>query len=115
MDTAHTDPLPSSFLELIRSHDKPVLVDFWAEWCGPCRMVAPVVHRVAHAFRGRLLVVKVDTEEKPGVAAAYQVQSIPTVMLFWKGEPVMRLTGAHPYDALVAEIERAWPPAAGQA
>jgi len=115
MSASPGQPLPSSLLDLIRSHDTPVLVDFWAEWCGPCRMLAPVVHKIAQAYRGRLLVVKVDTEEKPEVAAAYQIESIPTVMLFWKGEPVMRLTGAQPYDAMVAEIERAWPAEAARA
>jgi thioredoxin 1 len=112
MSTAQRDALPSSFDELVHSADVPVLVDFWADWCAPCRMLAPVVHKIAHAFRGRLLVIKVDTEEKPEIAGAYQIESIPTIMMFWKGEPVMRLTGAHPYDVLVAEIERAWPAAA---
>jgi thioredoxin 1 len=104
--------LPSSFADLVLGADKPVLVDFWAEWCAPCRMLAPVIHRIAQTYRGRLLVVKVDTDEKPDVAAPYQIHSIPTIMMFWKGQPVMRLTGAQPYDAIVTEIERAWPPAA---
>lgn len=112
MSSAGPKPLPSTLGDLIRESDKPVLVDFWAEWCAPCRMLAPVVHKIAQTYRGRLLVVKVDTEEKPEIAQAYHVESIPTVMLFWKGEPVMRVTGASPYDALVAEIERAWPPGA---
>jgi thioredoxin 1 len=109
MSTAQRDHLPSSFDELVHSSDTPVLVDFWAEWCAPCRMLAPVVHKIAHAYRGRLLVIKVDTEEKPEIAGTYRIESIPTIMLFWKGEPVMRLTGAQPYDLLVAEIERSWP------
>jgi thioredoxin 1 len=109
MSTAHREPLPSSFAELVSGSDKPVLVDFWADWCAPCKMLAPVVHKIAQAYRGRLLVVKIDTEEKQDIARVYQIQSIPTIMMFWRGEQIMRLTGAYPYDALVAEIERAWP------
>ena len=96
--------LPKTFDQLIAEAELPVLVDFWAEWCGPCRMVSPVVERIASAYKGRLLTVKVNIDKKPHVAARYQIQSIPTIMLFKKGQPVMRQTGALPYEALVSQI-----------
>lgn len=99
--------LPKSFFDLINTSEKPVLVDFWAEWCGPCRMVSPAVERIASEMKGRLLTVKVNVDTKQHVAGHYQVRSIPTIMLFKNGEPVMRLTGAQPYESIKNEIERA--------
>lgn len=96
--------LPKSFNELLKSSDKPVLVDFWAEWCGPCKMVSPTIEKLAKEFKGRILTVKVNVDEKPHVAGQYQIQSIPTIMMFKNGQPVMRLSGAYPYDALKSEI-----------
>jgi thioredoxin 1 len=101
--------LPKSFFDLIKTSEKPVLVDFWAEWCGPCRMVSPTVEKIAKEYKGKLLTIKVNVDEKQHVAAQYQVQSIPTIMMFWKGEPVMRLAGAQPYDAIKSQIEENWP------
>ena len=101
--------LPKSFFQLIEASDKPVLVDFWAEWCGPCRMVAPVVERLAREYAGRLLAVKIDVDRKPEVASRFEVQSIPTIMMFWKGRAVMRLQGAQPYEALRRAVEASWP------
>jgi len=109
MNAARTDGLPGSFFELIRVSDMPVLVDFWAEWCGPCRTVSPAIERIAHEYAGRILTVKVNVDRKPHVAQAYEVQGIPTIMLFWKGEPRMRLTGAYPYDAIRQTIDQNWP------
>ena len=102
-------PLPPSFFELIERSDKPVLVDFWAEWCGPCRVVSPVIERVAREYAGRLLAVKINVDRKPAVAARYEVQSIPTIMLFWKGKVLVRLQGALPYEALRRALEANWP------
>ena len=101
--------LPGSFFELIRVSDMPILVDFWAEWCGPCRLVSPAIERIAREYTGRVLTVKVNVDRKPQVAQAYEVQGIPTIMLFWKGEPRMKLIGAYPYEAILQNIEQNWP------
>lgn len=98
--------LPKSFYELINKSPLPVLVDFWAEWCGPCRQVSPAVQKIAQEYKERLLTVKVNVDEKQHVAAQYQIQSIPTIMLFRNGQVVMRLTGAYPYEAIKAEIDK---------
>jgi len=100
----NSDVLPGSFEKLITESDMPVLVDFWAEWCGACRMVSPVIQRIAGEFKGRLLAVKVNVDQKQHLAAKYQTTSIPTIMMFYKGDVLMRLTGAYPYDALKTEI-----------
>jgi thioredoxin 1 len=98
--------LPSSFFDLIATSDKPVLVDFHAEWCGPCKMVSPVIQRIAKEKKGEILTVKIDVDKKQNIAARYEVQSVPTIVLFKNGEPAMRLAGAHPYDVLISEIEK---------
>ncbi|MDZ7386793.1 MAG: thioredoxin [candidate division KSB1 bacterium] len=97
---------PMSLQALLHTSELPVLVDFYAEWCGPCRMMAPVVERIAAEFKGRLLTVKVNVDRKPQVAADYQVTSVPTLMLVRKGDVLMRHSGALPYEVLKSEIER---------
>ncbi len=74
----------------------PVLVDFYADWCGPCRMVAPLVDEIAHEHQGRLLVAKVDTDRAPEVAGRYEIRSIPTLILFRDGKEVERMVGFEP-------------------
>jgi len=98
-----------SFKELINKSDKPVLVDFYADWCGPCKMVSPVIKQIAGEYKGRMTTIKVDTDKKPAISAQYKISSIPTIMLFYKGESVMRLQGSHPYASLKRSIEANWP------
>ena len=101
--------LPPAFSEMITASKRPVLVDFWADWCGPCRTVTPVLARIAQEYRGRLLTIKVNVDEKQDVAAQYQVQSIPTLILFWQGKPVMTVVGARSFEELKEQIEMHWP------
>jgi thioredoxin len=101
--------LPPGFEDLIRTSDLPVLVDFYADWCGPCKMVSPVIARLAGEYKGRLVTVKINTEKKQAIAARYSIQSIPTIMLFHKGKELMRLSGAYPYESLKAELEKNLP------
>jgi thioredoxin len=101
--------LPRSFDELITTSDKPVLVDFWAAWCGPCRMVSPIVEQIAKAYSGRLITVKVNVDEKQHIAAQYQIASIPTVMMFWKGQTLLQIIGLQSFEQIKQQIDDHWP------
>jgi thioredoxin 1 len=96
--------LPTAFDELIKTHQLPILVDFWAEWCGPCKTIAPTIKQLAQEFKGRLTVIKVNVDQKPQIAAEYGIQGIPTLMLFDKGQVTWRISGALPYDQLKTEL-----------
>ena len=91
--------------EVLKSNT-PVLVDFWAPWCGPCRAVAPAVDAIANEFSGRVKVVKLNTDEEQQVAIKYGVGSIPTLMVFKNGEMVERVLGVRPKGELAAMVSR---------
>jgi thioredoxin 1 len=83
----------------------PVLVDFWAEWCGPCRMIAPIVEQLAGEYSGKMRVAKLDADQSPDVLMHYGIMGIPTLILFKGGEPVVRITGYQPKDRIVNQIK----------
>ncbi len=90
----------STFEQEVLQSDKPVIVDFWAEWCGPCHAISPVLDRIAAERSGELKVVKVNIDEEQGLAMRYGIASIPTVVLFKDGEPAAAAVGAQPKQAL---------------
>lgn len=92
------------FDELVRDAPAPVLIDFWAAWCGPCRTVAPELEKIAKGHAGRLIVAKVDTEALPNVAARFSIRSIPTMILFRGGKEAARLSGAMPASEIVSQL-----------
>ena len=102
----HTTQLTdSTFDEAIGGSAEPVLVDFWAEWCGPCKMVAPVLEEIAGENVDKLTVVKLNIDENPGAARDYQIMSIPTMAVFQGGKIVKSIVGAKPKAAILKDLE----------
>ena len=96
----------SSFDKDVLDSDIPVLVDFWAPWCGPCKMVAPVVSEIAQQFKDKVKVVKLNTDENPNTASKYGIRSIPTLMIFKEGQKVDMVVGAVPKNTLANTLEK---------
>lgn len=97
----------ATFASKVLQADKPVLVDFWATWCGPCRMMAPVVEALSQEYAGRVDVYKVNVDDCGDLAAQYRIMSIPTLMLFKDGKAVDKVIGAQPVDVLKNMLDRA--------
>jgi thioredoxin 1 len=95
----------ATFADEVQASETPVFVDFYADWCGPCRMVAPIVEELAKEYEGRLKVVKIDVDADPDLASRYGVMSIPLLGIFKGGKMVQRLTGAHPKANIKKAIE----------
>ncbi len=96
----------NSFDEHLKSSDVPVLVDFWAEWCGPCKMITPILEEIADEQAGKLEVAKLNIDDNLDVTRRFDVMSIPTLILFKDGEPARRIIGAKPKGQLLQEISQ---------
>jgi thioredoxin 1 len=96
----------ATFEKDVLGSDKPVLVDFWAEWCAPCRMIAPTVDAVANDFEGRASVVKLNVDDNPATSQRYGIKGIPTLILFKNGQEAERIVGATSKDALTRLLEK---------
>ena len=94
----------SNFQDLLEGSDLPVLVDFYATWCGPCQMMAPILEQVGANLRDRLQVVKIDTDKYPNLASKYQIEALPTLVLFKDGQPAERIEGVQQAPQLIQHL-----------
>jgi thioredoxin 1 len=104
--SALPDVSQANFQSEVLASEQPVLVDFWADWCGPCKMLAPVVEKVAQQYSGRIRFVKLDTDRNPGLAGEYHVSGIPCLILFKNGQAVDRIVGFVPERAITSMLEK---------
>ena len=95
----------NSFEDMLSGSDLPVLVDFYADWCGPCQMMVPILEQVNAQLQGRMKIVKIDTEKYPELASQYQIQALPTLVLFKQGQAVERIEGAMGASQLVQHLQ----------
>jgi thioredoxin 1 len=95
----------SNFEEIVLKSDKPVIVDFWAEWCGPCRMIGPIVEELSEDYKDQIVCTKLDVDSNPGVASKYGIRNIPTILFFKDGEIVDKQVGAVPKSNLESKLK----------
>ena len=93
-----------SFQEAVLNSDKPVLVDFWAAWCGPCRMLGPIIEEIANDFEGKAIVGKVDVDNNQQISVDYGIRNIPTVLIFKNGEVVDKIVGVAPKEVIAEKL-----------
>lgn len=94
----------TNFDEIVLKSDKPVMVDFWAEWCGPCRMIAPFVEEISKEYEGKALVVKCDVDNSPNISVKYSIRNIPTVLFFKNGQVADKQIGAVPKTNFISKL-----------
>ena len=99
------DITDSNFQDVVIDGGKPAVIDFWAEWCGPCRMLTPIVKELSSEYEGRVIVGKVDVDSNPGISAKYGIRNIPTLLFFKGGQVVDKQVGVVPKGSLVAKID----------